>query len=108
MKIETIDAQDSGGVLLHVMPGGHMMCLVAGVGLYPTPQWLCRQVALQMARQQLYGEMPNPVCSSGCSVSSDGPSEDALYREGIQALRESAPIVLELPFNLLHAREEPS
>ena len=95
------DVRDTNGVLFHVQPDGSVACLVAGVQLWPTPAWLCRQVAMQAGRQEMNGAA---VGRTGCGAPII--PDDVLYHRGIQALQEAAPCALQLPFELLHSREE--
>lgn len=94
-RIEQVDVTDVGAeARLHVMPGGHMLCSVAGVDLHPTPGWLCRIVALRTAMNNTNQE------------ASAHATEESLYREGLKMLHEVAPVVIDLPYEVLHGREE--
>jgi hypothetical protein len=95
------DVRDTDGVLFHVQTDGNMACMVAGVQLWPTPAWLCRQVVLQAGRQELNDAA---VGRTGCGAPI--VSDDVLYQRGAQALQDNAPCALQLPFELLHSREE--
>lgn len=107
MRIETCSASDTGAeVRLHVMPGGHMLCTVAGVDLRPTPAWLCRQVAIQAARTQLHHQEATCAAGSCGQTIPMSPDEDQLYREGLRLLQMSVPVVINLDYGLLHSREE--
>ncbi|KKN31491.1 hypothetical protein LCGC14_0823640 [marine sediment metagenome] len=106
MKIEIIEVNDDKNVRFHVMPGNNMLCSVAGTDLYPTPAWLCRQVAIETARRQLQTQQPNPVVA-GCAVPmTNAPSEDQLCTAGFHMLHEAMPVVLDISFEMLHSREE--
>ena len=95
-RIETIDADDMGAeARLHVMPGGHMMCAIAGVSLLPTPGWLCRAMAMLAVQKQLKAKGSDPAYSS----------EDQLLLAGLRLLHEAAPLVLDIPYNVLHSQE---
>jgi len=112
MKIETADVNDVGAeVRLHIMPGGRMLCSVAGVDLKPTPAWLCRKVAIQAALEALQQHAVSvSTCAGGsCSVPSpECADEDRLCLEGMRMLHAGAPVVLNLPYRLLCSLEEGS
>ena len=102
-RIETMDADDMGAeARLHVMPGGNMMCAIAGVALWPTPGWLCRGMAMLAVQKHLQGR--SPVGNSYLAHASD----DQLFRAGLRFLHEAAPLVLDIPYNVLHSQEERS
>lgn len=106
--IEKVEANNSEGVQLQVLPNGRMTCWVDGVALQPTPAWLCRQVVIQTGRQNLRGS-DLPSVMSGCP---DKPqfarTDDQLYSEGLRVLNETAPCSLQISFAMLHSCEEKS
>ena len=91
-----VTTQQDAAVEVHVLPGGEMECTVAGTLLWPTPEWLCRAVAVQTGKQELQDPEEGPAGAA---------AEERLYSAGVAVLREMAPVCLVLTFDALHAKE---
>lgn len=102
-----VTTQQDATVEVHVLESGMMECLVGGTLLWPTPEWLCRAVAIQTGVQELSGSAPgyqsNPcgeTTRDGCTIKT-GPTQEQLYSVGARALSEAAPVCLVLSFDML-------
>ena len=115
-----VTTEQNSTVEVHVLESGMMECLVGGTLIWPTPEWLCKAVAVQTGKQELSRQEPigaglpgsSTMCGEQgcCGATPDLPSDttmqqEHLYNVGAKALREAAPVCLMLSFDMLHSHE---
>jgi len=105
--IELVEVGTPGAeVQLNVLPGGHMLCTVAGISLVPTPAWLCREVAIRAARAKVQTTNEARSCVDGACGSPLTPTDEQLFQLGIDMLHDQPPLILNLDYEILHSNQK--